>query len=99
MILQLSEGRFEVLERDDLRRLKLRAPFGWDAAEIQSGLPFEVMIAPDYIWVREADLRELAGDGRGASGQDPIAGMINTARKYGFYDEVRGSVRVHIEFY
>lgn len=99
MILQLSEGRFEVLERDDLRRLKLRAPAGWDASAIQADLPFEAVVVPDYIWVREADLRELADAPRSASGQDPFADMINTARKYGFYDEVRGSVRVHIEFY
>jgi len=86
MILKLSDGRFEVLERDDLGRLKLCAPSGWGGAAIQDGLPFKAAIAPDYIWVREADLRELAVEGRAPSGQDPIAKMINAARKYGFYD-------------
>ncbi len=69
MILQLSPGRFEVLERDDLGRLKLCAPSGWDGAAIQDGLPFKAAIAPDYIWVREADLRELAGEDRALPGR------------------------------
>jgi hypothetical protein len=99
MILQLTPERFEVLEKDDLRRLKLCAPSGWGTADIQSGLPFKAAVAADYIWVRESDLRELCGAVPQASAPDPIAEMINTARKYGFYDEDSGSVRVHIEFY
>ena len=99
MILQLSEGRFEILEKSDLQRLKLRAPSGWNTADIQRGLPFNATVEPDYIWVMEADLRELSGAGPDASEQDPIAKMINVARKYGFFDEDSGSVRVHIEFY
>lgn len=98
MILQLSPGRFEVLEREDLGRLKLCAPHGWDGTAIEDGLPFKAAVVLDYIWVREADLRELAGADRDPSGPDPIAGMINAARKYGFFDEDSGSVRVHIEF-
>jgi hypothetical protein len=46
-------------------------------------LPFKAAIAPDYIWVREADLRELSEANPDASGQDPIAKIVNAARKYG----------------
>jgi hypothetical protein len=99
VILQLAPGRFEVVEPGDLQRLKLRAPSGWDAAAIRRGLPFEAAVTPDYIWVTEAVLRTLAKSEPGASGHDAIAKMINTARKYGFYDEDSGSIRVHVEYY
>jgi hypothetical protein len=46
-------------------------------------LPFKAAIAPDYIWVTEADLRELSEANPDASGQDPIAKIVNAARKYG----------------
>ncbi|MET0866478.1 MAG: hypothetical protein ABWY35_00155 [Pseudorhodoplanes sp.] len=99
MILQITPERFEVLDKDDLRRLKLRAPSGSTASDIQRSLPFEAAIVEDYIWVRQSDLRELCSAVPQASGPNPFDEMINTARKYGFYDEDSGSVRVHIEFY
>ncbi len=97
MIIELSPGRHDIFEREDYGRLKLRAPSGWDCADIARGLPFEAVCEPEYVWIRETDLRALAQTG--VTSPDPIAGMVEKARKYGFYDAASGAVRVHIEFY
>jgi hypothetical protein len=34
VIIQLSAGQHDILERNDLGRLKLRAPSGWSADDI-----------------------------------------------------------------
>jgi hypothetical protein len=61
-------------------------------------LPFNAAIVPDYIWVTEADLRELSEANPDSSGQDPIAKIVNAARKYGVYGEESGDARIHVEF-
>ena len=97
MIIQLSSGHHEVLERTDYGRLKLRAPSGWTAADIERGLPFDATCTPEHVWIRESDLRAIAKVDTTAP--DPIADMVGKARKYGFYDETNGTIRVHIEYY
>ncbi|HWV53391.1 hypothetical protein [Pseudorhodoplanes sp.] len=97
MIISLSAGKHELLERNDYGRLSLRAPSGWSSAEIEGGLPFKVECTTDHIWIKESDLRVLAQIPATAS--DPISGMLEKARKYGFYNDATGTVRVHIEYY
>ena len=81
MIIQLSPGQHELLEREDFGRLKLRAPAG----------------TSEHVWLREANLRALAQ--LAPATPDPISGMVEKARKYGFYDEASGAIRVHVEYY
>ncbi len=97
MIIQLSSGQHELLERDDYQRLKLRVPSGWTATDIERGLPFSATCTPEHIWMKESDLRALAM--ADTITPDPITAMLDKARKYGFYDEANGTVRVHIEYY
>ena len=97
MIIQLSPGAYELLERDDFGRLKLRAPSGWSADDIARGLPFTATCTAEHIWLKEADLRALAQVGAAAT--DPISVMIEKAKKYGFYDDANGAIRVHVEYY
>jgi hypothetical protein len=97
MIIQLSPGQHELLEREDFGRLKLLVPSGWSADDIARGLPFSVTCTSEHVWLREADLRALTG--LGATAPDPMSGMIEKARKYGFYDEASGAIRVHVEYY
>lgn len=98
MILELSQQGFAVLEKDDLKRLKLVVPAGWDTDAIRSGLPFAAKVEAAHVWIAEADLRALSGAGPAGSGDHPIDAMIQTARKYGFFDDASDSVRVHIEY-
>jgi hypothetical protein len=97
MIIHLSPGQHEILEREDLGRLKLRVPSGWSADDIARGLPFAAACTAEHVWLREADLRALAAVG--AAAPDPISVMIEKAKKYGFYDEATGAVRIHVEYY
>ena len=97
MIIQLSSGHHELLERDDYQRLKLRVPSGGTAPDIERGLPFSATCTPEHIWMKESDLRALAMVD--TITPDPITIMLDKARKYGFYDEANGTVRVHIEYY
>ena len=97
MIIQLSAGQHELLEREDYGRLKLRVPSGWTTADIERGMPFKSTCMPEHVWIRESDLRAIAAVD--ADTPDPIAGMVDKAKKYGFYDEANGSIRVHIEYY
>lgn len=97
MIIQLSPGQHELLEREDLGRLKLRAPAGWSADDIARGLPFSVTCTSEHVWLREADLRALTQ--LAPATPDPISGMVEKARKYAFYDEASGAIRVHVEYY
>lgn len=97
MIIQLAAGQYDVLEREDFGRLTLRVPSGWSVAEIERGLPFRATCTPEHIWLKESDLRAIAMAGTFAP--DPIAGMMEKARKYGFYNESDGTIRVHVEYY
>lgn len=97
MIIQLSPGQHDVLERTDYARLKLRVPSGWTVAEIERGLPFIATCTPEHVWIKESDLRAIAMVD--TITPDPIADMVGKARKYGFYDEANGTIRVHIEYY
>jgi hypothetical protein len=97
MIIQLSAGNHDILERSDYGRLKLRVPSGWTVAEIERNLPFDATCTPEHIWIRESDLRAIAEVD--ATSPDPIADMVGKARKYGFYDDATGTIRVHIEYY
>jgi hypothetical protein len=97
VIIQLSAGRHDILESQDFGRLALRVPSGWSVAEIERGLPFRATCTPEHIWLKESDLRAIAM--ADAMTPDPITGMMDKARKYGFYNEPDGSVRVHIEYY
>ena len=97
MIIQLSSGQHDVLERSDFGRLKLRVPSGWTTADIERGLPFDATCTPEHVWIKESDLRAIAKVDTTAP--DPIADMVGKARKYGFYDETNGTIRVHIEYY
>ena len=97
MIIQLSPGKHELLERHDFGRLKLRVPAGWSAEDIARCLPFAAACTTEHIWLREADLRSLAQSGTATP--DPISAMIDKARRYGFYDDASGTIRVHVEYY
>lgn len=97
MIIQLSAGRHELLEREDYGRLKLRVPSGWSADDIARGLPIEAACTAEHIWMREVDLRAMAQPGTTAP--DPISEMVDKAKKYGFYDDASGAIRVHVEYY
>lgn len=96
MIIRLSPGQCEFLERDDLKRLKLCAPHGWDEDDIQRDLPFKVTFVPSHIWMQEADLRELYPSEPQA--QAALTAMIDKAKAFGFYDENAKTVRLHIEY-
>jgi hypothetical protein len=97
MIIQLSAGQHELLEREDYGRLKVRVPSGWTPADVKRGLPFDATCTPEHFWIRESDLRAIAAVD--ADTPDPIAGMGDKAKKYGFYNEAAGAIRVHIEYY
>jgi hypothetical protein len=97
MIIQLSPGRHELLEGEDYGRLKLRVPSGWSADDIARGLPFPATCTAEHIWMRETDLRALTQTD--TSAPDRISTMIEKAKKYGFYDDACGAVRVHVEYY
>ncbi len=104
MIIRLSRGQHQLLEREDYGRLKLRVPAGWSADEIARGLPFTATCTAEHVWIPEADLRALLLPPRGASAEpgstapDPISAMIDKAKKYGFYDDAIRAIRVHIEY-
>ncbi len=97
MIIQLASGNHDVLERSDLGRLTLRVPSGWTIADIERGLPFDAACTAEHVWIREADLRAIAKID--TTPPDPISEMVGKARKYGFYNETDGTIRVHIEYY
>lgn len=95
MIIRLSPGRYELLDTKDFGRLKIRVPAGWSAQDIAHALPFAAKCTADFIWMREVDLRELVQSR--TSADDPVSGMVEKARTYGFYDDASGAIRVHIE--
>ncbi len=96
MIIQLSTGQHELLERDDYGRLALRVPSGWTIADIERGLPFRATCTPEHIWMKVSDLRAIAMVDTTTT--DKFAEMVEKARKYGFYNEADGTIRVHIEY-
>jgi hypothetical protein len=98
MIIQLSSGQHELLEREDTGRLKLRVPSGWSAEDIARGLPFEATrCTTEHVWLRQHDLRALARFETAAP--DPISLMVEKAKTYGFYDEASDAIRIHVEYY
>ena len=97
MIIQLSAGQHELLEREDYGRLKLRVPSGWSSDDIARGLPFAATCTAEHVWIQEADLRALIQPGEVTP--DPISEMVGKAKKYGFYDDASGAIRVHVEYY
>ena len=96
MIIKLSPGRHDLLEPHDYARLKLQVPAGWSVADIERGLPFGATCSAEHVWIKEADLRAIAA--AGGSESEPLSGMIDKAKKYGFYDEANGTIRVHVEY-
>lgn len=100
MIIKLSTGKCELVEKDDLRRLKLLVPQGWDTGDIQRGLPFDAAaVQRDHIWIHEVDLRELSSIPPDRNEQDAISVIVNKAKSFGFYDSNSRAIRVHIEHY
>ena len=97
IIIRLSNGQCELLEKDDFKTLKLRAPDGWQADEIQRELPFKATFGPGHVWVQEADLRTLYPSEPRAA-QVALTLMFDKARAYGFYDDKANAVRIHIEY-
>ena len=96
VIIQLSAGQHDVLERQDFGRLTLRVPSGWTIADIERGLPFNATCTPEHIWVNVSDLRAIAVVDTTTA--DKFAEMVEKARNYGFYNEADGTIRVHIEY-
>ena len=57
-----------------------------------------------YVLVLLAPLHQAAGLQRdlsqlGTTAPDPISEMVEKAKKYGFYDDASGAIRVHVEYY
>jgi hypothetical protein len=92
MIVRVSEGSWDLVEVEDLRRLHVEVADG-TAAEVAGRVD-----GADHVWLDVAALRAAGQAKAGDPGwAERFDSMIDYARSKGWLDEAGTAVRAHIE--